>query len=648
MPNTNTINMKLFTSLLLLVVALGNGACGRQEYSTAPRDRLLLKDIELNTDSSTFQSSHCPPGFTPTVRNESSYANKTSCKCLKNLKSAVKCVNFTDPASAYILGGHCMTYDKASDTTAISHCRFSCQVKESLLDGRTDFYLLPNNFSDLEEAMCGKMNRQGYLCSQCHPGYRPPAYSYSPECVPCDLTRKELALNWMKYLALAVLPQSAIFLSMAVFKVGLTRPPYVTMIQVFQALTTPMYLQSVVRLLSCWTYKNNMPFTIVLRLLIIFYGFFNLEFFRFLNPEFCLNLDIMQLLLLDYASAFWPLLLIIGVYLLIDIYMRGFKPVIWMWKPVSYCLNRCKREWHPKSSLIETFASFLLLSWMKLLSISSSLITILCVSNVSRDGAVTVDCTHLYNSPNMKFFSQEHLIFGTTALAVSLIFIVFPLVLLILYPCRLFHRLLNWCGFHSQALHMFMDCFEGNFQDGSNGTTDYRWFASCYHVLRILMILLGSLWSRFFFPIVSVVLIAFAIMVYTIQPYKKAIHNVFDTALLLILAAFYASHIAVTTVQFTDTEQYFTFSVGLTFAIGVMPLVISLGYGLWWCIKVKLRGVQLYSRTQQWCTWCKRRHASLEESLPESMDDPNDYHEMVDLVPLHQDEYPDQQPYDIQ
>ena len=427
-----------------------------------------------------------------------------------------------------------MTYDEPSDSIAISYCVFSCQVENSLLDGRTDYYSLPANYGQLEETMCGKLNRRGYLCSECQPGHMPPAYSYSPECVPCDLSGTELAQNWMKYIALAVLPQSAIFILMAVFRVGLTRPPWIGMIQVFQAITAPMYLQAATRTLTCSNLEQNTTSVFVLRLVIIFYGFFNLDFFRILSPDFCLNLGIMQLLLLEYASAFWPLLLIIVAYLLIDLYMRGYKPVVWAWKLVRLCMNCCKMEWQPKHSLIETFASFLVLSWMKLLSISSSLIIIDCISNISSDGTILVDCTRLLNSPNKKFFSPQHLIFGISTFFVFLVFILFPLALLIFYPLKIFHRLLNRCGLQCQVLHIFMDSFHGSLRDGTDGTTDCRWFASCYLIMRIMMVVFGSLWNRLFFPIASVVLIAFAIVICTLQPYKKPAHNMFDVAQALL------------------------------------------------------------------------------------------------------------------
>ena len=107
---------------------------------------------------------------------------------------------------------YCMTYNAASGDSAIATCMFSCPAKGYLLDTKTAFHPLPYNSSSLDETMCGKQNHQGFLCSEYRPGYKPPAYSYSLECVKCNLSHKQLALNWLGYLTLAVLPQSIRFL----------------------------------------------------------------------------------------------------------------------------------------------------------------------------------------------------------------------------------------------------------------------------------------------------------------------------------------------------------------------------------------------------------------------------------------------------
>ena len=416
------------------------------------REKIAGTQMQLQQDQLTPNTSfQCSPGFVP--------HNVTSCTCLSNVADIVKCATLGGLQTAFIQNGFCMTYSNITGTIALAECIYSCPITLSLLDDKTSFNFLPENLGLLQEATCSKLNRQGFLCSECHDGYMPLAHSYRLKCVPCELSRRQLALNWMGYLTLAILPQSIIFLLMAIFRVGVTAPPFVSMVQVFQAMTSPFYVQAMIQILSCWVIPQKTIAIWSLYALVTFYGFFNLDFFRIVDHSLCLNLGTVELQLLDCASAFWPLILIVSTYILVELHSRGFKLVVLIWKPVQVFLGHFQREWHVKSSLVETFASFLLLSWIKLLSISFSLLMTTCVYTINDDGNVSMDCSHLHISPEMKIFDQRHLAFAIIAIGVFIIFISIPLLLLLFYPFKFFQSLLNRCGCNFRALYVFMDSF---------------------------------------------------------------------------------------------------------------------------------------------------------------------------------------------
>ena len=271
------------------------------------------------------------------------------------------------------------------------------------------------------------------------------------------------------------------------------------------------------------------------------------------------------------------------------------------------------------------------------MSISSRLLDPICVFTVNSDGTLSEDCSHLGISPNMKLFSQEHCLYGILAVTVVTVFVFVPLLLLILYPFKFFHRFLNWCGCCSQALHIFMDSFQGSCRNGTDGTTDCRWFASSYLlILRIIgMVLASAFKGIFFYPIASVLLIGAAIGVYTLQPYKTSTHNTFESMLILVLAAFYASHGAIVSAKYTSVDGYLNFSMGLTFALGILPLLVCVGYAVWWIVKLKLSGVQLLPRVRQW--W-QRSRADFEESMLDRFNNPQDYREM-ELASINYEEH---------
>ena len=69
--------------------------------------------------------------------------------------------------------------------------------------------------------------------------------------------------------------------------------------------------------------------------------------------------------------------------------------------------------------------------------------------------------------------------------------ITFPTILLILYLTRLFRRCVSCCGFRRwHALHMFVESFQGQYKDGTNGTRDFRTVFASFLILRILILFL--------------------------------------------------------------------------------------------------------------------------------------------------------------
>ena len=93
----------------------------------------------------------------------------------------------------------------------------------------------------------------------------------------------------------------------------------------------------------------------------------------------------------------------------------------------------------------------------------------------------------LYYDPTVKCHTQEYFIFAAIAGCVLVVFILFPTLLLIAYPTRLFRKCVSCCGFRRwHALHMFVESFQGQYKDGTNGTRDFRIVSASFLILRIL------------------------------------------------------------------------------------------------------------------------------------------------------------------
>ena len=258
------------------------------------------------------------------------------------------------------------------------------------------------------------------------------------------------------------------------------------------------YITCVTTLLSPYTYtyvySDSRLTTIhfILFALLSFYGIWNLDFFQYFIPVFCISSDMSTLhtLALEYIVAVYPLLLTLVIYVCVEMYDRGVRVVVCMWRPFHVCFTRFRRRWNPKGSVINTFATFLLLSYSKLLTVSYQLLDASTLYNIT---GKTVGPNVLYYDASTVYFSKEHLPFAVPALCVLLVLYFHCYILFLLYPMKSFQRCLGYCPrIRWQFLHTFADAFQGCYKNGTNGTRDYRYFAGLFLLFRV-MLLVGSI-----------------------------------------------------------------------------------------------------------------------------------------------------------
>ena len=106
----------------------------------------------------------------------------------------------------------------------------------------------------------------------------------------------------------------------------------------------------------------------------------------------------------------------------------------------------------------------------------------------------------MYYDSTVRVYSKDYLPFAVVSVFILLVFVVLPTFLLILYPTRVFRKCITCCGFRRwHALHTFMEVFQGQYKDGTNGTWDFRIVSALYLVFRIAVLLrfLGQLHSLF-------------------------------------------------------------------------------------------------------------------------------------------------------
>ena len=235
----------------------------------------------------------------------------------------------------------------------------------------------------------------------------------------------EYSSNWVKYMAIAFLQLTALFVVVVTFRVSATSGLLNVFVLVCQTVSAP----AVVRVIKTHTTNLKLQSRIGLSL----YGIWNLDFFRLLYHPFCLHPEMtaLQVLALDYAIAVYPLLLIVFTYLLVEMHDHNVRIVVWLWKPFHAYFVHFRKKSNVKGSLINAFATFLLLSYVKFLHTSFAFLFSVNVYNIYGRSK-----RYLFYDGTVEYFGPEHLPFAILALGVLLVFNIFPLFLLVLYPCQ--------------------------------------------------------------------------------------------------------------------------------------------------------------------------------------------------------------------
>ena len=193
-----------------------------------------------------------------------------------------------------------------------------------------------------------------------------------------------------------------------------------------------------------------------------------------------------------------------------------------------------------------------------------------------------------YYNATVPYFGTEHLPFAILAISVLAVFIVLPVLILLLYPTRVFQRLIGCCNTRWHALDAFVDTFQGYYKDGINGTPDWRYFSGLYLIFRIFAIgthVLPDTTYRVVYRVMcySTVSLLFGLL----RPYKENWINYIDCIGFMLLS--FGEFVVVYDYA---TRSHYIFAYGLT----VVPLLYFIVYT---CYKLLYQRVILRR-----CTLC--------------------------------------------
>ena len=501
--------------------------------------------------------------------------SRNDCQCGDKHNFAVVC-DIKTRASA-VLDCHCVTYDRESGSTYLGLCFYNCETNNPQKE-RVVYKKLPQTPKELlNKSACTHFHRAGILCGDCEKGYSPFVLSYNLSCVKCPDGHK----NWWKFILAGFVPLTFFYFFVIIFNINVTSSRLHGVVWFSQALSMPAFVRLIMTTLS---YGSPHLLTAT-KTFLIFYSFWNLDLLRSVIPDICLNVTTLQALALDYLVALYPFVLIMLSYLLIKLHDKRYTVLVTVWKPFRKILSMFRKSWDIRTSVIDSFATFFLLTYVKVLSVTAD---ILIPTNIYKLGSNKSSIAlGLYYSPTVHYFGDDHLPYAIVAIVILTLFVSIPTMIFILYPFQFFHKFLSLFPLNWHFLHAFVDSFQGCYKDGTEpGTVDCRWFSTLILIIRpLLFIIYGMTLSMIFFVYGLIALVIFLMAIINIQPFKKvaARYPSTDMVFYILLSLTYIAVIAKDT---ASIENYFFNIISMILALSTafVPIVYIASLISFWMI----------------------------------------------------------------
>ena len=545
--------MLLAIETIIIVLILGNAMCLAEKYAATDPNSVAM-DLATNVHQ---------------VHN-TTIMDKDNVFCQPWYYDVVKCTD----QGVLLTFGYCATLDRDNNSFVTKCPYFQLEGHNVSEPG---YIGLPQNISELNTYMCGPMNRKGLLCKDCIDGYGPSVTSFGYKCSNCTDAWYGVPL----YLMVEFVPITLFYLIILVFKFNLTSAPMTLFILYNQFIMYGILFDKIEPVEKLVAQGDGSP---LLSILLLLCGIWNLDFFRYIVPPFCVSskFQLTHVELLGYISVIYPIFLMFLTWVCVELHGRNFKPLVLLWRPFHRYFVILQRGWDTRSDMIDVFSSFFLLSYGKL--IYQVAVFFQCSSLKYIQEGIHYSTNVLLCDLDISCSSQKHLLFVIPLVFVLVMFNILPALLLALYPVKVFRACLSKCRLDRLFLTAFVERFHGCYRDGLDGGRDMRSFSGMYFFL----ISLASLHQHYFYESLSLsvwlyvafVFLASILLVALARPYKHMYMNVLDTLLL--------THTTVICVLLS--RKYFPSEVIQLFVVLLIPTFV---FGLLLlfkvCIKVKDR-----------------------------------------------------------
>jgi hypothetical protein len=525
----------------------------------SPRNYSGPGSVLLEKSQTCYSSSDCPPWFI--------CHNGTKCQCGPTYQNAVTC-NETMLILAVV---KCYCITEVDGITYAGYCFYNCG-RHTIKDEHQNTYHIISVKEDVNEQICGRFNRTGISCGKCEPGLSPFVLSYNLSCVECPDSHK----NWWKFALSAFAPLTLLYFIIIFFNVNVTSSRLHGYVLFSQALSTPAYVRILFIAIEDIPWLLNGA-----KALESFFSLWNLDPFRSILPDTCLDVDTLTAIALEACVAVYPLFLMIVSYCLIELYDRNIRCIVVIWRPFHSVFHLFREKWDIRTSVIDSFATFFLLSYVKILSVSADLLVFAAVHELPGNK------THyrIYYDASIEFFKGPHIPYALLAATLAMVFVMIPTLILILYPFRCFQKCLSYYQIQWHFLHAFIDSFQGCYKNGTEpGTRDLRWFSAYGLVLWLGICILFTLTLNVMYFIYALLLISVVVIfLVNFQPHKSAVshYTTIEISFLILLMLHYMSVLGVNII-ILNGQQYIYLIYILAFLSCFIPIIYLVFITLQW------------------------------------------------------------------
>ena len=474
------------------------------------------------------------------------------------------CDKYTNKAMLPL--GYCVTTNETNGTAYVVPCPYDTGKGHKVL-GSQNLVLTATTAQEQNTFMCSSLNRLGIHCHTCNESFGQSVFTFDLSCYSCERHYH----GWSLYLFFETFFLTIFLVIILIFQISPTKGSMKVFVlfcqlnMVYLSLGTEPYFK--------YTFQRGSK--IYIQVIKLFYGFWNLDFFRSVMPPFCVgpNLNNLDVMMLQYIPIVFSTILIAVAWFIVDLHERGFRPIVAVWRPFRRGLSHFSVTNDPKRKIVSFLATLVTLSSTKVIYIA-----LLVTSTTRSHDCCGVSRKVLYLQPNLQIYGHEHAQYIFWSVVMVAVYVFLPVILLLFYSLQCFQDRLNKHCIRSHNIQMFAEAFYSMYKDGSNGQWDTRLFSTAYFFFRML-VLLCFVKVPVLYRFLGIALAhGFVLgLICLLRPYKYAAHTFLDALFFFIfLVASVFSTGIVFKIHQCGTSSFLSFLYVTFYILMGMPLLYIL------------------------------------------------------------------------